>query len=418
MTIKQELKGNWVILALAICTLLSAFVPGLSFPFIFKSVIDEFGWTREQATLLATLFFAPGAVVAIIIGRIIDLTGIKRALIVVSICGGVGMVSFLWTTSLTSYYVPGMLMGISMAGTIVSIKTLIARCFDAGQGTAMGIAYMVAGFGTVGLPVLMASLIDALGWRGAMASMSVGVWFITLPLIIFGLNESKLIEPTHDHGTSTSDNSELLRAIAKLAKEPRFWLIVIAITTVAAVDQGLLQHTNLYLEVDLEFDMSTVAPAVSLMFLAGAIGRPLMGWTFDRLSTRGISLAYLLLAITCLLALPISGIAMLILFMIFRGITHAGVLLDSPVLGKHCYGKQDIGLIIGVFTAVISVGFALGPWIMGRMFEIYNSYTPAFILFAFLSLFAAGLLFLVEPTYWIAQREKQTGTPIEEAGLD
>lgn len=186
MSIKAEFKENRIILLIAICTLLTAFVPGLSFPFIFKSVIDEFGWTREQASLLATLFFAPGAIVSIFVGRIIDLTGIKKSLIAVSICGGLGLISFLWTTDLTSYYLPGILMGIAMAGTIVSIKTLIARVFDAGQGSAMGIAYMVAGFGTIGVPVMMAALIEAFGWRVAMASMSVGVWFITLPLIIFG----------------------------------------------------------------------------------------------------------------------------------------------------------------------------------------------------------------------------------------
>jgi len=414
--IKQELKQGWVILVICTCTLITAFGSGNSMPFIFKSVIDEFGWTREQASLLATLFFAPGAIVAIVVGRIIDQTDVKKSLIVVSVIGGLGMVGFLFTSNLITYYVPGIMMGISMAGTIVTVKTLIARTFDAGQGTATGLVYMGATFVGIGIPLLLATLIESFGWRITMASLSMGVWFITLPIIIFGLDESKLV-PSDKEQSSKQDaeKTNLMKSFVNLAKEKRFWLIIIAITTVATVDQGLIQHTNLYLELDVGFDMSTIAPAISLMFFVGAIGRLLMGWTFDKLSTRGVSLAYMLLALTCLVALPINGLIILAVFMTLRGLAHAGVLLDSPVLGKHVYGKKNIGLIIGIFTAAISAGFALGPWIMGRMFEIYGSYSPAFILFTVMAMFAAAMLFWVEPSYWLAQRDREAVTPLDES---
>ena len=66
----DEMRDNWPILATGFLCMLFAFsAPGFSMPFLFRSVIEEFGWTREQATLLASAKYATGAVVAIIIGR-------------------------------------------------------------------------------------------------------------------------------------------------------------------------------------------------------------------------------------------------------------------------------------------------------------------------------------------------------------
>jgi nitrate/nitrite transporter NarK len=88
MTVTEELKKDWLVLSIAVCSMLLAFsAPAYSLPFIFRPVIDEFGWTREQATLLASVKYGTGAIVAIVVGRLIDLTGVKKMLIAITVCG-------------------------------------------------------------------------------------------------------------------------------------------------------------------------------------------------------------------------------------------------------------------------------------------------------------------------------------------
>ena len=107
----KEFRQNWRVLAVAFMCLLFAFsAPAFSLPFLFRSVIDEFGWTREQATLLASAKYATGAIFSIVAGRFIDVIGVRKVLISVSSLGALAMVSFLWTPNLTIYYLSGVLL--------------------------------------------------------------------------------------------------------------------------------------------------------------------------------------------------------------------------------------------------------------------------------------------------------------------
>jgi predicted MFS family arabinose efflux permease len=405
-SVKQELKDNWLVVFIAFNCILFAFSgPAFSLPFIFRSVIEEFGWTREQATLLASVKYATGAVVAIIVGTFIDFTGVKKVLIGVTLCGGIALLSFLWTSSLVTYYCAGILLGVAATGTIVSMKVLLSRTYDTAQGTALGIALVGASGGAILAPLIVAALIEAYGWRIAIASMSLGIWVVSLPLMIFGIKE-KTLEGSVKVGQANSSVRKTtgIRGLKQLAREGRFWMILVALAVAGLVDQGIIQHQNLYLELDLGIEPATVALAVSFMGAAGIFGRVFLGWTFDRMSLKGISLGYLVIAVSCILALGINGIFILLVFMLLRGLGHAAVLLDSAVAAKHCYGLKHIGILLGIFTAAVNVGFAIGPWLMGRMFEIYGSYTPSFILFAVLITFAAGIFAIIKPSYWLEQR--------------
>ena len=403
LTAKQELQQNWLIIFIAFNCILFAFSgPAFSLPFIFRSVIEEFGWTREQATLLASVKYATGAVVAITVGTFIDFTGVKKALIAVTLCGGVALLSFLWTSNLVSYYAAGFFLGVAATGTIVAMKVLLSRTYNAAQGLALGLALVGASGGAILAPVIVAALIEAYGWRIAIASMSLGIWVISLPLMKFGIREESF--GGKPDGTTVSVNRAAdLSGLKKLAKEVKFWMILLALAVAGMVDQAIIQHQNLYLELDLGIDPATVAWAVSFMGVAGMVGRVFMGWTFDRMSLKGISLGYLVIAVTCILALGINGIVLLLVFMLLCGLGHAAVLLDSAVAAKHCYGVRHLGILLGIFTAAVNVGFAIGPWLMGRMFEIYGSYTPSFWLFAVLITFAAGVFTLIKPSYWLEQ---------------
>ena len=133
-----EFRRNWRILVVAfVCFLFAFSAPAFSLPFLFRSVMEEFGWTREQVTLLASAKYGTGAVFSILVGRFIDVIGVRNVLVTVSALGAVAMLSFLWTPNLTVYYLSGVLLGIASPGTIVSIKVLISRTFHASQGTAI-----------------------------------------------------------------------------------------------------------------------------------------------------------------------------------------------------------------------------------------------------------------------------------------
>lgn len=139
---RAEFRAGWPVLIIAfVCFLFGFAAPAFSLPFIYPEVIKEFGWTREQATLLASSKYAVGALSALLAGRLVDVIGAWVSLIITIALGGLALVSFLWIQNLTGYYMVGVLLGVAAGGTMVSIKVLISRAFNASQGSAMGLAH-------------------------------------------------------------------------------------------------------------------------------------------------------------------------------------------------------------------------------------------------------------------------------------
>jgi MFS family permease len=409
-----EFRNNWRVLLVAFVCLLVAFsAPAFALPFLFSSVIDEYGWTREQATLLASAKYLTGSVVAIIIGRFIDVIGVRNVLIGVSIIGGLALVSFLWVSNLTHYYLAGVMLGIASPGTIVAIKVLISRTFHASQGTAMGLAMLGTSVGAVIVPLAITYLIAEHGWRLATALMSSGVWLLALPLLVFYLTDKSFEGLDNQDGHIEHKSSVLTWPIAKsFMVQSRFLLIAAAVFSAAFVDQAMVQHQVLYLEVDLGINAMYVAAGISAMGGVAFISRPLVGAIFDRLSIKGVSLTYLALTLSCLLALVAINPIFFGAYVVFRAVAHSSVLLDTVVLAKHTFGLAQIGILLGVYTAFVNLGFALGPWFMGYMFDTTGSYVLPFLICAGIGVFAAVILLPVCPDYWLDMRARaRRGVP-------
>jgi len=376
-------------------------------PFLFEPIMEEFGWSREQVTLLASAKFATGAIFAILAGRFIDTLGVRKILILVSAAGGLAMVSFLWTPNLTFYYLSGILLGVTPPGVIIAVKVLISRAFHASQGTAMGAVMLATSISSMVVPIVISMLIADMGWRFVIAILSLGIWCVVLPLLIFACDDESLASPVQQDDAVDSQAIKFSwRVLGVLTRKRDFWLIGFAVLIVGFVDQAFMQHQVLYLSMDLEMTPAVVAGVVSAIGAVGIIGRLLVGVVFDKASTKGVSLMYLVLGAGCLLALSLVSPYLLAIFVVLRAVGHSAVLLDTTVLTKHHFGLANIGVLLGIFTAMVNIGFALGPWVVARMYDATGSYTAPFVLCAVLAVLAAALLLPVRPRYWLEMRAR------------
>lgn len=400
----REFRANWPVLVSAFVCLLFAFsAPAFSLPFLFRPIIEEFGWTREQATLLASAKYAAGAVAAILVGRFIDRIGVRIGLIALSVLGGIAMLSFLWVPDLAAYYLVGVLLGVSGTGIIVAIKVLVSRCFHASQGTAMAVAMLSTSLGATLTPLIIVPLIGDYGWRAATALLSLGTWLVALPLLIFYLRDD-MFDARTVADKKADETAMSLRLLLQFGRQRTFWLIGLAVFSAAVVDQAFIQHQVLFLELDVGIEPGYVAAGISAMGLIGVAARVFVGCVFDRLSSRGISMMYMALAAAALVALAAFNPVIFSMFIVLRAVGHAAVLLDTTVLAKHVFGLRNLGLLLGVYTSFVAVGFALGPWLVGRAYQVTGSYVMPFTACALLAIFAAVVLLPVKPSYWLANR--------------
>lgn len=401
---RAEFKDNRLPLAVAtICMIFAFSASSYSLPFLFPEVIGEFGWTREQATLLASTKYATGAIAALIIGRYIDKIGPLRPLAIASAVGGVALIGFLWVQSLASYYVLGMMLGIAGPGTIISVKVMISQRFHRSQGTAMGVAMLGASAGSMLVPIIIAALIAWFGWRSGFALLSLGIWLVAMPTLLFASFALKRsdIQPAPAATTSASEKGP--STLSLVIRRPVFWIFAIAVYLGGLVDQGFIQHQVLIFT-DLSLSREIVALGISAMGVIGFFARVLVGVLFDRTSTRGAAAIYGVLGLASLLAIILGNPLVFAAFVAARAVAHAGMLLETTVITKHVFGTERLGTLLGIYTAIVTAGFATGPWLMGLLYDMSNSYTPAFLIFFVLALIAAILMTFVEPTYWRAMK--------------
>ncbi len=400
---RSELRADWPVLMIAFSCLLFGFsAPAFALPFLFTEVIDEFGWTREQATLLASAKYLTGAVSALLVGRFLDVTGLRMALIATLGLGGAALVGLMFVQGLPAYYLAGVMMGLAGPGAMVAVKVLVSRTFDASQGTATGIALLGTSLGSVLVPPIIALLIGELGWRLGFACLSIGIWIIAMPMLLFFFPKGAR-GPAPQTQVGDASTHEGFGEMMALFRSPQFYLLAAGLFIGAAVDQAFIQHQVLILN-DLNMDRGTAALAVSAIGVVGIFCRVLVGNIVDGKSNKGVSFLYMTLTGSALLAFYLVSPIALIAFVVLRAVSHAAVLVDANVLCKHVFGLRNFGMKLGTFTAIVSLGFATGPWIAGRLFDTYGNYNAAFILFAILPLIGAALIWFLKPKYWLAAR--------------
>lgn len=422
--VRTELRGNWPVLVVAFSCLLFGFsAPAFALPFLFTEVIDEFGWTREQATLLASAKYLTGAVAALIVGRFVDVTGVRLALLLTIGTGALALVTFIWVPNLTFYYLSGVLMGFSGPGAMVAVKVLVSRTFHAAQGTAMGFALLGTSVGSVIVPLIISALIGAFGWRYGMAAMSLGVWLVAVPMLFLKFFTNGMIDKNAAPRIVNPSPAQIAErkaqraatltasraALRQLMRGRSFWLIAGAVYLAAVVDQAFIQHQVLIFD-DLNLPREITAAGISAMGLIGIAFRVIIGNILDSKSHKGASALYILLTLASLLAFALGNPLIFFAYVVMRAAGHAAVLLDTTVLTKHAFGLKNYGTLVGIYTAFVSLGYATGPWLMGRLYDMSGSYNSSFVLFAILPMIAAVLVWFMKPEYWLAPGKPAAST--------
>jgi MFS family permease len=416
---RAEFREGWFVLLIAFVTFLFGFsMPAYALPFIFPEVIEHFGWTREQATLLASSKYAVGAICALLVGRFVDVTGAWLSLIVTVSMGGLALLSFLWIDSLAAYYSLGILLGFGAGGTMIAQQVLISRAFHHSQATAMGVALMGSVVGSVVLPFAIGAAMDSFGWRAGIALMSSGIWLVAVPLLLYGL-----VSPAMAYGRRPAKVPAEIEApesardgtFRKIMAEPRFWAVGAALFLVSLVDQAFTQHQVLIYD-DAGIDRRWTAIGVSAIGVFGIITRLIVGNILDATSSRGLAILWWVLSISILMAFWIASPLIFMAYIVFRAAGHSAVLLDALTLTKHVWGpSKSLGMMLGAYGAMSSAGFALGPWLMGRMHDMSGSYGSAFMLFATIPVIASLLIWWVEPVFWKQLKAEAAGKKLSQA---
>jgi MFS family permease len=337
-------------------------------------------------------FFTAG-LTAPLAGYLIQKFPLKPLMLIGCVILGVALLIHSQATTPTMVYVPRVMMGVALGFVGVLINTiLVSNWFIKKRGTAMGIMLCGTSFGGVVIPLMATPLINNYGWRWAMIGVSLLVWLLLIPAIIF------LVKPKPsemglypDNDISNADNPMTVKGdaanlpgmtLGQALKTPIFWLFAIAAMLVFYPLFVSTQQLILYLRTD-KIGMSPAAAAgmISIMSGLSIAGKFGFGWLSDKISpTLVMLLCCLTMFIGTLFFLSFSA-SVVLFFVIPFGLGYGGTFVLLQRLIADFFGPRDYAKILGFVTVIETIGASIGGRITGIVADSNGGdYTQAFYL--------------------------------------
>ena len=372
-----------------------------TFGVFFTPLLKEFHGTHASISLCATAIVLFTGAAAPLAGWLIKLVDVRIVMALGATLAGVSLIGISSSTSfshLLGWYV---LLGTGLGGsTMVPASLVITNWFKERRGTVLGVATAGMELGGVIMTLLSAHLITTSGWRTAYIVLAVPIFVIALPLIVIVVRtrpETKAPEGI-DAPIPLEDGLEVREAVRRRS----FWLLGLAQLCFGIGAAGALVHM-VPLMLKAGYSAATGALALSSVHALITVGKPTMGVLGDYIGARkALSAALAVCALGILLMGDASQGPILASGILLYGFMLATPVALVPVIVLDIAGPRSLGPLFGLLFFTQTVGAAIGPVIVGRMFDVSGGYMAGYALSAAIFFGAAISVLGCVETYALA----------------
>lgn len=388
---------GWVVVAAAFSVLFVAYGIQFSFGVLVKAITDDLGWSRSRLILPYAVYVFVYSALSSVAGLATDRFGPRRVVLAGGLMLGLGWASFgaareLWQVYLTL----GLVGGIGMSAAWVPCNATVVRWFVRRRGLAVGIASSGGSAGNLFAPPLVALLVEAVGWRSALAvlgavagtALVIASRFFVRDPEQMGLRPDGDAVPAGDVAPPTGPALTLGEA----RRTGSFWVVfgIFAAT-------WLVVFVPFVHAVPLARDLGAGSVVASLVLSAigvgGVVGRLGVGPVSDRIGRRQALGAMLGLQIASYVLFALAGSpGWLFPAAVLFGFSYGGAVTCFPALVGDVFGRAHAGSIVGtLFAASGSLG-AFGPFLAAWLYDSTSSYRVAFLVSAACNVVALALV--------------------------
>lgn len=419
---QNKIFYGWVIVAVSTLALLIS--NGLSIgglPVFYKPIQEDLlalgtvtPQTKDAVTgLAAGLTFLLAGIFSFVVGIFIKQISLRWLMAIGCLILGGGLIFYSFAGQPRDVYLSHSMFGLALGMVGVMIQTvLISNWFRRNRGLAIGIVLTGTSLGGASIPLVATPLIGTYGWRPAIQILSLLVWLVLLPAVIF------LVRDKPEDVGSGFDGDELIATDAfekkpelagftfgEALKSPVFWILGLCAALIFYPIFTISQQFNLYIQNNIGVSAETAGFAQSMLFVTSIGGKFLFGWLADRFPTRLVIMACCgIMFLSTLMLLGFISSGTILIFLLPFGLGYGGTFVLIQILTVESFGLRDIGKILGLITVIETFGGFVGSVMTGRLASFNNGdYTLAF----YAVTVAAGLAFLTTflVNYFLTKRE-------------
>jgi len=374
------------------------------FGIFFNSLIDEFHWSHAVTSGAYSLSSIIGGVLGILMGGLTDRFGPRLVVTFSSVIFGIGLVLMSQVNSIWQLYLFfGIIVGIGMSGLWVPMLSTVARWFTKTRSLMTGIIISGLTVGQVIGPPVVSRLIDKYQWRDSYIIIGIfGMVVLILAAQFMKRNPKdgeKIATDVHSSQQQTSPDITKDYSLREAMNTVQFWLATIVFLCFGFVAYGLTVHMVPHIT-GLGIPEISAANVLSVSGGVGIIGNFVLGGLVgDRIGNRKTFIIGIVLMIAGLTWLvPAKELWTFYLFAVILGLAFGGMGTSESPLAARLFGLTSHGLIYGVMAMGFTVGGALGPVIMGYIYDVTDSYRTAFLVCIALCVVGLILMAILKPT--------------------
>lgn len=339
-------------------------------PFIVP-IETEFGWSRVQVSLAATIVSYMVVIVSPLQGLLVDRFGPRRVILTSIPLFALGLAClFVLPDSLAVYYtlwalIPLLSIGLWPLGYLQAVS----QWFDRKLGLALGCANAGIGVGSTLVPLIVAALIAAWDWRAAFLGLAAIVLFVTWPVTWLTIREPGHEEIHHPGFLERMTHGTVFR---EAVRQPVFFLLCAAFFLLGLTASSLVTQ-QVPLLVEAGWSQTDAAFVQALFGFALLFARVFIGFVIDHFfAPRVMQLVSVGGALACILyaLAPNLGIVSALLLGFLLG-------AEFDVLAfliKRYFGNVAYGRLYGVIFGVFYLGSGLGIVGLAAIRQAYGDY--------------------------------------------
>lgn len=377
-----------------------------SFGVLLPVVTGEFGWSRAEVSLALTLGILSFGLPSPLFGIFINRLGPRKTIIFGNALAALGLAGIYLAGEVWHFYGFYILVGLGGGfGGYIACTTLVNNWFVRRRSLALGIFQASAGLGGFIFPPLTTALIAAIDWRAAWLVLA-GI-ILAVPVLIGGVflirnrPEDMGLTPDGNPPESLPEKQPMPAAeakhsgwgVLKVMKTPTPWFIG-GLAAANSFTIGMLATHQIAHVQDIGYEPMTAATTLSVMSVSSLFGSLLFGFLALRIKVRRLAFGAFISQLAGLtILLTAKELGLLYFFAVLVGLSGGALTTTLPTLVGSYYPRERYAEVLGMVFPFQIIANAAAGTIAGAIFDATDSYTPAFIAAAVLSL--AGLCFAV-----------------------
>ena len=387
----SELRRHWPVILACFLVAIHAWTYGFYGLSAYVAAFQrERGWSNAMTSGATSAFYLVGAVALARAPLWVQRFGPRTVLLGGSLALSLGAAIAANATAPWQLVLGFLILALGWACTSVpALSTVIALWFDTRRGAAMSLALNGASAAGFTLAPALVWLSDRHGIALAGTALAFGALAVVVPAVLLGLARpppAAAPQPKAAPGTALSTQREALRSL-------RFWAIALPFALIVMAQVGLMVHLVTFLLPTLS--AAGAGLAMGLVAACAVIGRLALGTVIDRLDHRRASAAgaaVQIAGLALMAALPAEPWALYAGSVLF-GLSVGNNITLPPLQLQRSFTRASFALVVGLYSAIAQLGYALTPGLLGLIHDTLGGYRPA--LLAVIAMQATGALILL-----------------------